>query len=137
MEINSEYFEFSDAWLLTSLFMYDENLKQINLTNIIAYGDALNHSIFTLEELHTGFNKLYVVDLIEIKNDSIKLTQTGLEIKEKVFNDSAGLFERIDNTLKRIRKIARTKILNASPNITFEFLNELEFESAYAYYKNE
>lgn len=41
-------FEFSDAWFLTSLIVLN---KWSTLKEIVAVGDALNHAIFTQDEI--------------------------------------------------------------------------------------
>ena len=138
MNKNKGYFEFSDGWVFTSLFMYDSKFKKVNLTNIIANGDALNHSIFEIKELQSAFVKLVNVGLIEIENNSLRLTEKGCVIKEKVTNDKGGFFQRIDNTLSWINKIS---ILNSNSKLPqvldIDFLNEVDFEIAYENYKKQ
>lgn len=131
-----DYFKFSDAWVFTSLFMYDSKFKKIELVNIIAYGDALNHSIFEIKELQFAFEKLLKVNLIEINNNSLKLTDLGCEVKEKVTNDIGGFFERVDKVLKRINVIEKVNdASDLSSTYNFEFLNEDKFEIAFKSYK--
>ncbi len=129
--MDNEFFEFSDAWVMTSLFMYDSKFQELILTHVIANGDVLNHAIFSLDELNKGFNKLIAANLIKFENDSIRLTESGLEIKAKVSREKGGLFERINNTLKRLQK------LNIyTSNIREQaFFDEKDLENAYNLYK--
>ena len=131
MNTSKKYFKFSDAWVFTSLYMYDSKFKKINLTNIIANGDALNHSIFEIEELKSAFTKLVEFDLIEIENDLIRLTEKGCQIKEKAENDKGGLFQKNENILKRINSVSTLKINHKLlEESKFDFLNEKNFETS-------
>lgn len=131
MTMNFHYFEYSDAWLLNSLFMYDLEFKELILTNVIANGDALNHSIFTLDELNIGFNKLIDANLIQFRNNSIRLTELGVEIKTKASKDKGGFFQRIENSLNRLRNL-KISSSNVSKHI---FFSERDLENAYNSYK--
>lgn len=129
--MDNEFFEFNDAWVLTSLFMYDSRFQELVLTHVIANGDVLNHAIFSLDELNEGFNKLIAANLIKFENDSIRLTESGLEIKAKVSKEKGGLFERINNTLKKLQKLNIS-----SPNVGEQaFFDEKDLENAYNLYK--
>lgn len=58
-------FEYADAWLLLSVIHAYQRGKA-NLANIIAYGDYVNHAIFSVEELQGGIFRLiragYIID---------------------------------------------------------------------------
>ena len=129
--MDNEFFEFNDAWVLTSLFMYDSRFQELVLTHVIANGDLLNHAIFSLDELNEGFSKLIAANLIKFENDSIRLTELGLEIKAKASKEKGGLFERINNTLKKLQKLNIS-----SPNVREQaFFDEKDLENAYNLYK--
>lgn len=51
-------YQFADSWLLLAI-IYAHNQKKSDLASIIAYGDYINHAIFTLEELQGGFFRLF------------------------------------------------------------------------------
>ncbi|MBJ2175756.1 hypothetical protein JBL43_15995 [Aureibaculum sp. A20] len=129
------YFEFSDAWVFMALSNYELEWKKIELTNIIARGDMLNHAIFTLEELSNGFQKLQVKGLIKIKEDQIALSNLGLGIMKKVVDSKSGLFTMVDYALKRINT-EKIYIENISGNLisSCEFLTENNLSKAYKIY---
>ncbi len=133
-EIN--YFNFSDSWVFNTLFAYDLNFKKVNLVNIIAYGDALNHSIFNPEEIREGIEKLVNKNLIEINEEKIKLTEIAEKIKNKIMNKNVPFFNRIEKTLLEINKLNKeTNKLELNKKVNLEFLNDSKFEIAYKEYK--
>jgi len=67
-----------------ALSQYELKWKKIDLTDIIARGDMLNHAIFSLEELSNGFQKLQLKGLIKVKEDQIALSDLAFEIMKKV-----------------------------------------------------
>jgi len=131
-----DFFEFSDAWVFMALFQYDSKWKKIDLTNIIAQGDMLNHAIFTLEELYNGFQKLQIKGLIKVKGDQIILLDVALGIKKSVMDSKVGLFSMVDNTLKRINS-QKIRVENVHLNLisSCEFLTENNLSKAYNEYK--
>ena len=54
----------SDAWLLLSI-IYANHQGDVTLDKIIAAGDAINHAIFTPEELESGLARLTESGFIE------------------------------------------------------------------------
>jgi len=118
------YYTFSDAWVFMALFQYSSEEKIIDLTNIIAQGDMLNHAIFTLEELSLGFRKLQIKGLIKIEENKISLTEEAVGIREEVMGSMEGFFSMGDLTLK---------LLNSSQpefkDLSFELISKCEFLS--------
>jgi len=136
MKRNIEYFEFSDSWVFNTLFAYDLNFKKINLVNIIAYGDALNHSILNPDEIRKGVEKLANKKLIEINEEKIKLTEISEKIKKKIMNEEVPFFDRIEKTLLEINKLNKeTNKLELNEKMNLDFLNDSKFELAYKEYK--
>ena len=133
MNNNVEYFEWSDAWVLTSLFMYSTDFKNLNLVNILANGDALNHAVFEFNELQSGFSKLVLTKLINVTENQIKLTKLGGEVKTKSEKLKGGLFEKVDNTLKIITQLECQ--VDSNDILAFDFLNEKKLNKAYTEYK--
>jgi len=131
------YFEFSDAWVFMALFQYASEWKKIELSNIIAQGDMLNHAIFTLEELNNGFRKLQIKGLIKIKGDQIILSDEGLKIKKSVMDSGVGFFSMVDNALKKINT-KKLRLENVDPNLisSCEFLSDKTLSRAYHQYTN-
>ncbi len=132
-----DYFEYSDGWVFIALFQYNSEWKKIDLTNMIAQGDMLNHAIFTLEELSRGFRKLQTKELIKINGDQMILSEVALEIKKSVLNSGVGLFSMVEYALKRLNsKKVITKNLELNLISTCEFLTESNLSKAYQKYTN-
>lgn len=134
MKKKVEYFNWSDAWVFTSLFIYDSNFRKINLVNILANGDALNHAILEFDELNSGLNKLIKSELIVINENQIRLTKLGIETKASSKKLKGGLFEKVNNTLKVINRLRMNN--HSNEIIEFEFLSEEKLDNAYNEYKH-
>ncbi|HEX8171864.1 MAG TPA: hypothetical protein VF824_15105 [Thermoanaerobaculia bacterium] len=57
-------FRWSDAWLLGAIFWARRAEERVTLAQIIGWGDAMNHAIFTPEELESGLARLSAAGLI-------------------------------------------------------------------------
>lgn len=97
-----DFFEFSDGWVFMSLKGHSSKRERIELVNIIAIGDMLNHSIFTLEKLQNGFKKLQLKGLIKVEGEDIILSEIAQDILKNVMNSGVGFFSLIDEVLKII-----------------------------------
>ena len=65
----------SDGWLLRAIAMARRGpSKAAKLEDIFAAGDAINHAIFTHDELQTGFERLRAAGLISIESNQCLLT---------------------------------------------------------------
>lgn len=129
----NDYFEWSDAWVFLSLSNYDNEFKHIELSNIIGCGDALNHSIFSPNELRQGFKKLYAKGLIEIRGNEIRITDLGIEVKTKV---SGGMFSLVDNCLNRLNsKRLKFRDIDIKADLPQDFLSDKAIEEGYRKYK--
>lgn len=69
-------FTWSDAWLLNSVVMLGE--EGGDLSAVIGAGDAVNHAIFTLEELRSGFARLEAAGLVAKQGTGYAATGDGL-----------------------------------------------------------
>lgn len=132
-----DYFEYSDGWVFITLFQYDSEWKKVDLTNMIAQGDMLNHAIFTLDELSNGFRKLQIKELIKINEDQIILSEEALRIKKSVLNSGVGLFSMVEYTLKLLNS---KKVISENLDLNLiskcEFLTENNLSKAYQKYTN-
>lgn len=136
-QLNENYFEWNDAWVFVSLFIYDETFRPVELSEIIASGDMVNHAILMPNELRQGFSKLTLQELIEVKENKIRLTQKGVIIKDKIKKEKGGLFSMIDNTLKKLNssrfKLNTHKIYS---EIKYTFLKDELVEKGYKKYSD-
>jgi hypothetical protein len=113
MNTDEKYFSWYDCWVITGILWSTPDETEIDLSAIIAAGDMLNHAIYTEKELKDGFYKAQKKGLISIKDNKIRLTEQGLEIKAKVQNMRGGLFSIVDNMQKKLNS-KRTKFLDVS-----------------------
>ena len=103
MKLNKEkYFNWSDAWVFTSIYYSTKDKDPINLKMIIGAGDMLNHSILNKEEINNGFYKLQKRGVIKIYNGILNYTDLGKLIINNAKKTNGGLFSRIDITLKKL-----------------------------------
>lgn len=56
-------FYYADPWLLLAI-IYSQKNGVSDLSNIIGYGDFINHAIFSLEELQGGLYRLTTTDYV-------------------------------------------------------------------------
>lgn len=98
----SKYFTWQDAWFFTALYMTHENGNPIDLTRIIAAGDALNHAIMTNEEIKTALLKLQTRGIVEIHEERIRFTELGDKIRTNAEKVKGGTFSRIDISLQKL-----------------------------------
>ncbi|MFA5337352.1 MAG: hypothetical protein WC330_03365, partial [Candidatus Omnitrophota bacterium] len=72
-------FQFADAWLLLAIIYASQKTRIASLTEIIAYGDFINHAIFTWQELQGGLFRL-------IKSGYIIESENGYKVSSKIFD---------------------------------------------------
>ncbi|GHE54046.1 hypothetical protein [Roseivirga thermotolerans] len=123
-----QFFSSTDAWVFASLWGYDTQLKDIDLNEIAARGDLLNHSVLELEEIVLALNKLQQKGLIVIQNEKLAITNEGMSIKERIVKKRGGLFSIIPNT-ESILNSPRTKLesYSAEKISSCEFLLRREY----------
>jgi hypothetical protein len=84
-------FTWADAWLLQAIAMAGRD-GPAALADVIGAGDALNHAIFTFEELDGGLARLRAAGLIA--------TDDGLhaapEVRERIDAKSRGMWDERD-----------------------------------------
>lgn len=85
VEMNRKQFQFvaSDAWLLLAILAAGDDVA--NLEEIVAAGDAINHAIFTEDEMESGLYRLSGGGYIEESNGSFKPSSSAAD-KYRVIN---------------------------------------------------
>ncbi len=99
-------FEYSDAWLLQSVRLSEQDDNGATLTDIVKTGDYTNRAIFTYSELTTGTRKLKSIGLIAERDKRLFTTEKlrawwtkKLEGKRKI-----GIHKGMDEILKYLNK---------------------------------
>lgn len=72
----------SDAWLFQAAALA-ARLGSTTLAHVIGAGDALQHAIFTKEELDGGISRLRRAGYVEFGASGIVLTATGRDVADR------------------------------------------------------
>jgi hypothetical protein len=94
----------SDAWLLTAACMTGES--HVSLTSLIGAGDALNHAIFTDDELNEGMTKLKAAGLANWDGEAIVLTDAAVRLYEQAAAPTRYMLEAMENVDQALQQIA-------------------------------
>ena len=96
-----EVYDFGDAWFLTALIVIK---GWANMKEIISVGDALNHAIFTQNEINQALKRLIPVGHIETNGKKYRATEKVHELTNCVAYKRAGMFTQTEVILKRLNK---------------------------------
>ena len=66
--------EYSDAWLIQSIFHTEKNSQDFKLTDMLAYADYVNHAIMSFHEFGQGLKKLIALGLIKENEKNLVAT---------------------------------------------------------------
>jgi len=129
-------FKYADAWVLLAV-IFASKQGGATLTKVIAWGDFINHAIFTLEELQGGIYRLIKAGYITEDNNGYKPTQeimksyTKFAMKDKaVHNALQCIREEIDSP-DWTEGYDPTK---ANKGISYEKINQETYKKAYKEY---
>lgn len=124
-------FVWSDAWLLLALVLADRDNRRATLRDVIAYGDAVQHAVFTHAEFSGGARRLVDAGFAKLDQDALQPTPTGRALVDKSLSSGTALLHALQ-TLERS--------LNARPYPaqaladTSAFISEAVFDAAVALY---
>jgi hypothetical protein len=107
-EILEKKFAFSDAWMFASLSLMG-NSGNLDLCQLIAAGDGLNHAILTEKEIKLGLRQCQVWGLITINNRHYQLTKPAKILAQKAILGRGGAFSVINN-FERLLNSRLTKL---------------------------
>jgi hypothetical protein len=93
----------TDAWLLTAACMTEEN--PVSLRSLFAAGDAVNHALFTDEELNRGMTNLAAAGLAEWNGEAIVLSGRALGVYEQAAAGARYLDQVMENVEAALREI--------------------------------
>jgi hypothetical protein len=92
--------KFSDAWFATAVAIQD---TPCNLAGVIAAGDALDHAIFTHEEIQQAVRRLLGAGLLWVSDDGkFGLTPTGRDLLGRRKGE---WFHQVDSVLGLLRNV--------------------------------
>lgn len=117
---------YSDAWFLTSLIL---NKDWSSLQQVIVTGDAINHAIFTRDEINVALSKFIALNYVEMDTrKNMRATSKAFELCNKSFL-TAGLFSKVEKILNKLNRAD-----DCGQKEIIEYFSEMEINQAYKKY---
>lgn len=135
MKTGAAVFEFTwtDAWVLTALYMSHKNGSAINLPILLRTGEELNFNTFDCRALNDSLGRLVKNGLIQIRDKSIHYTSLGRQIISKARFRPGGWFSRVDITLRTLNN-SETGTAEAAAAVKSPLIGQDQYDEAYARY---
>jgi len=130
-------FKYADAWLLLSI-IYANRKDRAILSNIIAYGDFINHAIFTWEELQGGLFRLINTGYVVEDSEGYKPTDKTIVLYREFSIKTKSPLKQLVFIREKLSSPEWSEDYNpstANAGITYERINEKVVEAAYLEYK--
>lgn len=119
----------ADGWLFVAVMMAAHS-QDPRLTDIIEVGDAINHAIFSLDELNGGFGRFRKLGLLTVNGDRFHPTDVAQDAYVQV---------KRGNWLDTIRAagawLSTHGLPSAEPEHPRDFVTREEFDRAFADYR--
>ena len=133
-------FEHADPWVLLAIIYASgpESSEYAKLSDIIACGDAINHAIFTTDELKGGLYRLLREGYIKEDNLTYAPTEKALEVYNKNTSSRRYIFKDLDLLMKHLKSPDWTKEYKPNEsviNVSYDKINETIVNQAYKEYK--
>jgi hypothetical protein len=96
----------SDAWVLTAAYFTQEN--PVSLRGLIGAGDAINHAIFTDNELDHGMTRLTAAGLARLEGETIVLRDEAVRLCENAMKTTPYMLDSVDAVEAALREIDLT-----------------------------
>ena len=96
----------ADAWVLTAAYFTQEN--PVSLRALIGAGDAINHAIFTDDELDSGLTRLNAAGLAQLEGEAIVLTDAAMRLCKDAVETTPYMLEAMKAVEAALRKIDLT-----------------------------
>ena len=130
-------FVWSDIWLLLSIIYASGSDGEASLEGIIGQGDAINHAIFSLDELNGGLERLISAGYIFEKNDGYAPTEKALSIYHEVSNSKRYVRDVLEGIRERLQVKPWDPTYKPKYSASGKYVSSKEFERAYMNYKSE
>jgi hypothetical protein len=130
-------FRWSDAWLLLSIAWASRGgTAAAALDEVIAAGDALNHAIFTFEEVDGGVARLSVADLIAVVDQRVQLTKAGKDLCDRMARPTA--WDALTSIAQElgVPEPHDGNALHVDPSWTSKVFSEEQLGAAYERYRH-
>lgn len=122
--------EFSDAWLIQSIFHTEKKSHDFKLTDVIAYADYVNHAIMTFPEFEQGLKKLIALGLAIENEAHLATTDQFKDWWNQKFANKQRIYAltELEQTKSYLKKLSKGVNLNYN---TIEIrMNEEDFGQA-------
>jgi hypothetical protein len=90
----------SDAWVLAAIMV--QGRDDVELTDVVAAADAINHAILTENEVESAVRRLGGAGLIETRDRRFRLTEAGRDMAAR---RRGGMLSQVDDLLRRLRRL--------------------------------
>lgn len=94
----------SDAWVLTAAYLAASN--PVDLSDLVAAGDHINHAIFTVDELEHAFARLTAAGLVDVNGEIVTLSDDAIRLCQAAVDPVRQVLTATDNVDKALRQIA-------------------------------
>jgi hypothetical protein len=128
-------YQWSDVWLLQSIMLSEEG--GASLLSIIGVGDAINHAIFTDDELESGFARLSAGGLITERDHKFFPTEKANDLYEQGSKKEGGIFtirDRLGTLLNASPYDPRQKYPNPKNSLSYPGFSPEAVKEAYRQY---
>jgi hypothetical protein len=92
-----------DGWVLTAAYFTQEN--PVSLRALIGAGDAINHAIFTNDELDGGLTRLTAAGLARLEGETVVLTDQGIRLCDEAARTTPYMLETLEAVAAALREI--------------------------------
>ncbi|MGH9762637.1 MAG: hypothetical protein ACREDR_28355 [Blastocatellia bacterium] len=89
-------YQASDGWLLLAIILAAAGDRSASLARIVAFGDYMNHAIFTEAEMNTGLYRLSKGGYIKERKNGFGPTSKARNKYEAVAQKKSGLHDQME-----------------------------------------
>ncbi|HSE23672.1 MAG TPA: hypothetical protein VLB68_18530 [Pyrinomonadaceae bacterium] len=134
--MNSEklLFNWSDAWLMLAISLASQR-GPATLEEIIAAGDEINFSIFSLEELESGLVRLTEARFVAEKSGAFAPTENVRRYAQKFLSDGRQTGERLADVQEMLGAAAAPDDQPCKNNLRYHGLTKEKYEEAVRRYR--
>lgn len=136
MNVQKNVFKYADAWILLAI-IYASKTGVATLSKIIDFGDAINHAIFTMEELEGGLFRLIDAGYISESEDGYKITKRTNNLFSNFSLKNKSVLKHINFIRNKLNSPLWSEDYNpafANEGVVYERINKDVYERAYTEY---
>jgi hypothetical protein len=127
-------FNWSDAWLMLAISLASQR-GPATLEDIIAAGDEINFSIFSLEELESGLVRLTEARFVAEKSGAFASTENVRPYAQKFLSEGRQMGERLADVQEMLGAAAAPDDQPCKNNLRYPGLTKEKYEEAVRRYR--